>query len=119
MQTKNQNQNNALPEQQNVQAQPTAPQAGVTNNEEAGRGSSGEAPCSAAASSENFDPAAQYTGTYLALLGKENFTPEGKWINKISRNNPVKLELPDGSLVQLTPDNWRDLVGHYSEVEFV
>ncbi len=49
MQSKNQNQNNVLPERQNVQAQSTAPQAGVTNNEEADRGSSGEASCSAAA----------------------------------------------------------------------
>ena len=47
MQTKNPNLQNALPERQNVQAQPTAPQADLTQNAEADRGSSGEAICSA------------------------------------------------------------------------
>ncbi len=79
------------PEMQNVQAQPTAPQAGVTNNEEAGRGSSGEAPCSAAASSENFD---------LGLA---------KWVRAVTRED-TRQELllrSQGNLsrqAQATPD---------------
>jgi hypothetical protein len=48
----------------------------------------------------------------------EAFTAEGKLRISLNQNSPCVLSSPDGQRVELTPDNWKTLVGDRLEVEF-